>query len=169
MKIRTVSICYEEFQADENLMEQDDLLLNNAKKALDTAYAPYSEFRVGAAVLLDNGELISGSNQENAAYPSGLCAERVALFHAKSKYPDSVVEAVAITASSENFNINNPITPCGACRQVIAEVESRQNKEIRIIMKGQNGPTHIVNGISNLLPLVFKEENLKRAKSKKSK
>lgn len=167
MKVRNISIQYEEYLEGENLREPDNVLISNAKDALASAYAPYSEFRVGAAVLLDNGELILGSNQENAAYPSGLCAERVALFHAKSKYPDAVVEAVAITASSENFNINNPITPCGACRQVIAEVESRQDKEIRIIMKGQTGPTQIVNGISNLLPLVFKEEKLKRAKSKK--
>lgn len=167
MKVRNISIQYEEYLEGENLREPDNILISNAKDALSSAYAPYSEFRVGAAVLLDNGELILGSNQENAAYPSGLCAERVALFHAKSKYPDAVVEAVAITASSENFNINNPITPCGACRQVIAEVESRQDKEIRIIMKGQTGPTQIVNGISNLLPLVFKEEKLKRAKSKK--
>jgi cytidine deaminase len=139
----------------------------NAEKALSSAYAPYSEFRVGATVLLDNGEMINGSNQENAAYPSGLCAERVALFHAKSKYPDSVIEAIAITAKSDHFDINHPVAPCGACRQVIAEVESRQNKEIRIIMKGAKGATHVVNGIRNLLPLMFKEENLKRSKSKK--
>lgn len=167
MKVRNIQIHFEEYQNNENLEGSDHILLSNAESALNSAYAPYSEFRVGAAVLLDNGELISGSNQENAAYPSGLCAERVALFHAKSKYPDSVIKAIAITAKSDHFDISHPVAPCGACRQVIAEVESRQNKEIRIIMRGNGGTTHIVNGISNLLPLMFKEENLKRSKSKK--
>jgi len=127
MKIRNIQIQYEEYQTDENLRESDRVLIKKAEKALCSAYAPYSEFKVGASVLLNNGKLISGSNQENAAYPSGLCAERVALFHAKSKYPDSVIDAIAITANSDNFDINHPVTPCGACRQVIAEVESRQN------------------------------------------
>jgi len=167
MKIRNIQIQYEEYQTDENLRESDRVLIKKAEKALCNAYAPYSEFKVGASVLLNNGKLISGSNQENAAYPSGLCAERVALFHAKSKYPDSVIDAIAITANSDNFDINHPVTPCGACRQVIAEVESRQNREIRIIMKGQRGEIYVVNGISNLLPLMFKEENLKRSKTKK--
>jgi cytidine deaminase len=167
MKVRNISIRFEEYENAEHLDLNDKLLLENAEKALGTAYAPYSEFRVGASVLLDNGEIISGSNQENAAYPSGLCAERVALFHAKSRYPDVVIKAIAVTARSDHFVIDHPVSPCGACRQVIAETESRQNKEIRIIMKGNTGITHVVNGISNLLPLMFKEENLKRSKSKK--
>jgi len=167
MKIRNIQIQFEEYPNDDHLDKADRSLLDNAENALKSAYAPYSEFRVGASVLLDNGELISGSNQENAAYPSGLCAERVALFHAKSKYPDSVIKAIAITAKSDHFDIDHPVAPCGACRQVIAEAESRQNKEIRIIMKGNSGITHVVKGISNLLPLMFKEENLKRSKSKK--
>jgi len=167
MKIRNIRIQFEEYQEREHLNGNDRLLLEHAEEALEKAYAPYSEFRVGASVLLDNGELILGSNQENAAYPSGLCAERVALFHAKSKYPDSVIKAIAITAKSDHFEINHPVAPCGACRQVIAEAESRQNNEIRIIMKGNSGATHVVNGINNLLPLMFKEENLKRSKSKK--
>jgi len=168
MKVRSIEIEFEEYQSRSHLPEPDKTLMVDAEKALSSAYAPYSEFRVGASVLLDNGEVISGSNQENAAYPSGLCAERVALFHAKSKYPDSKIKAIAITAKSDHFDINYPVAPCGACRQVIAEVESRQqNEEIRIIMKGNSGATHVVNGIRNLLPLMFKEENLKRSKSKK--
>ena len=103
-------------------------MLQHAQEAIEGSYAPYSEFRVGAAVLLENGEVIKGSNQENAAYPSGLCAERVAIFHAKSKYPDLKVKSIAITAASDNFITKSPITPCGACRQVIAETESRQNE-----------------------------------------
>lgn len=167
MKVRNINIRFEEYHSEDKLIASDKSLLNKAEKALLSAYAPYSEFRVGASVQLDNDEIIDGCNQENAAYPSGLCAERVALFHAKSKYPNAVIDAIAITARSENFIINQPVTPCGACRQVIAEVENRQNKEIRIIMRGQQGPTFVVNGISNLLPLTFKEENLKRSKSKK--
>lgn len=166
MEVRNITIQYQEYQAEESLAKPEQVLLKNAENALGSAYAPYSEFKVGAAVLLDNKEVVCGSNQENAAYPSGLCAERVTLFHAKSKYPDAIIEAIAITASTGNFEINHPITPCGACRQVIAEVESRQNKEIRIIMKGKTGPTYVVDGIRNLLPLMFKEENLKRSKLK---
>lgn len=167
MKVRNITIRLEEYEAEEKLQKADAHLLEIAKKSMQNAYAPYSEFKVGAAVLLDNGEIIIGNNQENAAYPSGLCAERVALFHAKSVYPDAEVEAIAITAKSENFIISHPITPCGGCRQVIAEVEGRQKKAIKILMKGQEGATHIVEGIDNLLPLVFKEEKLKRSNHKK--
>ena len=166
MKVRNINIRLEEYEAEEKLQEPDALLLEKANAFLQNAYAPYSEFKVGAAVLLDSGKVVSGSNQENAAYPSGLCAERVAFFHAKSRYPDSIIKSIAITAQSENFSVDYPITPCGACRQVIAEVESRQNQSIRIIMRGQTGATHIIDGISNLLPFVFKEENLKRSKHK---
>jgi cytidine deaminase len=117
---------------------------------------------VGAAVLLEDGTVVKGSNQENASYPLGLCAERVAIFHANSVYPDLKIVAVAITAKAQNFVTKTPITPCGACRQVMAEVENRQNNPIRIIMSGQEGVTQIVNGIENLLPLSFKEEQLKK-------
>jgi cytidine deaminase len=164
MKIRNITIRLEEYETEDKLNESEKLLLEKANASLQNAYAPYSEFKVGAAVLLDNGEIVLGNNQENAAYPSGLCAERVALFQAKSVYPDTEIKAVAITAYSEHFHINHPITPCGGCRQVIAEVEGRQNKSIRIIMKGQTGAVHVVDGIQNLLPLMFKEEKLKRSK-----
>lgn len=164
MKVRNITIRFEEYDTEDKLNDADKLLLEKANASLQNAYAPYSEFKVGAAVLLDNGEIVLGNNQENAAYPSGLCAERVALFHAKSIYPEAEVKSVAITALSDNFQINHPVTPCGGCRQVIAEVEGRQNNPIRIIMKGQAGAVHIVDGISNLLPFMFKEENLKRSK-----
>jgi len=105
---------------------------------------------------------LKGGNQENASYPLGLCAERVVIFHANSAYPDLKILAVAITAKAQNFVTNIPITPCGACRQVMAETESRQNHPIRIIMSGQKGVTQIVDGIENLLPLSFKEDKLKK-------
>jgi cytidine deaminase len=166
MKIRNINIQIEEYDSAESLKQPEAQLLEHAQEAIAGSYAPYSEFRVGAAVLLENGEVIKGSNQENAAYPSGLCAERVAIFHAKSKYPDIKVKSIAITATSDNFITKSPITPCGACRQVIAETESRQNEKIRIIMKGQEGIVQAVNGIENLLPFMFKEEQLKKSKRK---
>ncbi|MCB2207780.1 MAG: cytidine deaminase [Bacteroidetes bacterium] len=166
MKIRNINIQIEEYDHTDSLKKAEAQLLGLAQEAIKGSYAPYSEFHVGAAVLLENGEIVKGSNQENAAYPSGLCAERVAIFHAKSKYPSLKVKSIAITAASENFITRSPITPCGACRQVIAETENRQNEKIRIIMKGQEGIVQAVNGIENLLPLVFKEEQLKKSKRK---
>ncbi len=164
MKIREINIQIEEYNDASLLNESERALLKHAQDAIKGSYAPYSEFHVGAAILLENGEIIKGSNQENAAYPSGLCAERVAIFHAKSKYPELKVKAIAITASSDNFITKSPITPCGACRQVIAETESRQHEKVRIIMKGQEGIVQVVNGIENLLPLMFKEDQLKKSK-----
>ena len=166
MKIREINIQIEEYSDASLLKDSEKTLLNQALIAIDGSYAPYSEFHVGAAVLLENGEIIMGSNQENAAYPSGLCAERVAIFHANSKYPKLKVKAIAITASSDNFITKSPITPCGACRQVIAETESRQHEKVRIVMKGQEGLVQVVNGIENLLPLMFKEDQLKKSKQK---
>ena len=166
MKIRNINIQIEEYETEKSLEKQESVLLAMAQQAIKGSYAPYSEFRVGVAILLENGEVLKGSNQENAAYPSGLCAERVAIFHAKSIYPDIKVKSIAITAASDNFITKAPVTPCGACRQVIAETESRQNDKVRIIMKGQEGIVQAVNGIENLLPLMFKEEQLKKSRRK---
>jgi len=166
MNIRKIHIRIEEYEETGQLKKEDQSLILKAREALKGSYAPYSEFHVGAAVLLENGEIILGSNQENAAYPSGLCAERVAIFHAKSKYPDVKVKAIAITSAADHFVTTTPVTPCGACRQVIAETENRQNEKIRIIMKGQEGIVQAVEGIENLLPLVFQEEKLKKASHK---
>ena len=166
MDIRKINIRIEEYKDAASLSEEDRSLLQQAKEALNGSYAPYSEFHVGAAVLLENGVVVQGSNQENAAYPSGLCAERVAIFHAKSKYPDVKVKMIAITSAADNFVTTSPVTPCGACRQVIAETENRQNEKIRIVMKGQEGIVQAVNGIENLLPLMFQEEKLKKPKHK---
>ncbi len=164
MEVKKEYIVYQEYKEGEILIPADSKLLKSAFEALPGSYAPYSEFHVGAAVLLGNGKIIKGSNQENAAYPSGLCAERVALFYANAEYPNIPVVALAITGKADHFVTNSPITPCGSCRQVIAEIEKKQRSEIKVIMKGEKGVTQIVEGIKYLLPLVFHEEKLKKSK-----
>lgn len=141
------------------LSPDDQHLIKMAIDASSNAYAPYSKFSVGAAVLLDNGEIITGSNQENAAYPSGLCAERVALFYANAKYPNSEVNTIAICAKNSSGFIKYPIPPCGACRQVITETAERFKNEIRIILYGSE-EIYMLNDATKLLPLHFKNENL---------
>ena len=111
---------------------------------------------------MKNGNIFTGNNQENVAYPSGLCAERVALFYAQSQNPEVPVEAIAISARSSDFALNEPVTPCGSCRQVIAEYENLYNTPVRIIMGGHNGKVRVVNGIENLLPMLFYLEELKK-------
>lgn len=164
MEIKEIIISYEEYGEGEKLLPSDSNLMDEAAKALKGSYAAYSSFHVGAALLLENGDVIRGSNQENAAYPSGLCAERVALFYANSEHPDKTVVSLAITGKADYFKSNGPVAPCGACRQVIAETEKRQNRKIRIIMKGEDGVAKIVDGIENLLPMMFHEEKLKKSK-----
>ena len=166
MKIKTIKIEIEEFERLSEMNKEDKMLIENAAEATKNSYAPYSQFHVGAAVLLENGEIITAGNQENAAYPSGLCAERVALFYAKSKYPDVAVKSIAITAKAENFSIEGPLPPCGSCRQVIAETEKRQNKPINILMTGETGPILKVKGIETLLPFTFYEEKLKKKETR---
>ncbi len=168
MKSKKIHISIDEYGVGESLPEADEKLVTEAEKALTGSYAPYSKFHVGAAVLLEDGQIVKGSNQENAAYPSGLCAERVALFHANATYPDKKIKSIAITAKAEYFEMNNPVAPCGGCRQVIAETEMRQNEAIRIIMKGEKGDAYVVEGINNLLPLLFHEEKLKDSIKTKS-
>ena len=164
MMEKEIIIKYEEFEDGEKLDKNDSLLVEKAEDAIVGSYAPYSEFHVGAALMLENGDVIMGSNQENAAYPSGLCAERVALFYAKSQYPNEIITSIAIAAKADNFINNEIITPCGSCRQVMAETEKRQKSKIRIIMKGNMAGTRIVNGVENLLPMMFHEVNLKKNK-----
>ncbi|HSP40639.1 MAG TPA: cytidine deaminase [Gillisia sp.] len=130
-------------------------LLDKASDARDCAYAPYSKFKVGAAVLLDNNEIITGSNQENASYPSGLCAERTAMFYAGSKYPDAKFIRIALTAKSMNHRVVTPIPPCGSCRQAIAEYEVKQDSPIEIYFMGETGKVIKSNSLKELLPLVF--------------
>jgi cytidine deaminase len=126
-----------------------------AVKARADAYAPYSNFKVGAAVLLLNGETVIGNNQENASYPSGLCAERVAIFQAGARYPGVPVNAIAISASSGNFDLKSPAAPCGNCRQAIHEYEQHYNSPVKILMMGVSGEVFMCDSIADLLPLAF--------------
>ncbi|MDN3666067.1 cytidine deaminase [Algibacter miyuki] len=135
-------------------------LMDKAAEARDKAYAPYSKFHVGAALLLDNGEIISGSNQENASYPSGLCAERTAIYYAGSQYPDAQIVRMAITAGSKLKTTFEPIPPCGACRQAIAEYEIKQELPIEIYFMGETGKVAKSNSLANLLPLGFDKSSL---------
>lgn len=145
----------------DSLIKEEQDLVNMAINSLNAAYAPYSGFLVGASVLLENGEVISGNNQENVAYPSGLCAERVAIFYAGSKYPDLKVKTIAISAISKKFEIEDVVSPCGACRQAIAEYEVKQEENIRILLHHPNNSILIVNSVSDLLPFMFKSKGLK--------
>ncbi|WP_281235429.1 cytidine deaminase [Flavobacterium gelatinilyticum] len=135
-------------------------LMNEAVEIRKKAYAPYSQFRVGAALLLDNGKIILGSNQENAAYPSGLCAERVAVFHAGSIYPDAKILKMAITAASDTNQTKAPIPPCGSCRQSIAEYEIKQDTPIEIYFMGEIGEVYKSASLKNLLPFMFDKKFL---------
>jgi cytidine deaminase len=130
-------------------------LMNSAVDVRTRAYAPYSKFNVGAALLLDNDEVIVGSNQENASYPSGLCAERTAVYYAGAKYPDAKILKIAITAASQKQITDKPIPPCGACRQAIAEYEIKQDQPIEIYFMGAEGKVVKSESLANLLPLIF--------------
>jgi cytidine deaminase len=161
MKKKSVSITYFESDNIRDLKPEDRDLLEKARDAANNAYAPYSGFHVGAAVKLENGKIIPGNNQENAAYPSGLCAERVALFTASAQYPGVPVTDIAITARSADFLIDYPVTPCGACRQVMSEYEYHHSKPIRIILSGESGKVYIYENIDSLLPFRFDSSQLK--------
>ncbi len=159
MRELTLPIIYSEYSSDDILPDQDSQLIRKARKAAQNGYAPYSGYQVGAAVLLTNGIIIQGNNQENAAYPSGLCAERVALFYAASQFPGIAVEAIAVTI--HNNNSGNPAKPCGACRQVLAEYEDLSGQPIRIILDSAE-KIIVLPGIDSLLPLRFKKDDLQK-------
>ena len=150
-----------EYENQDELISDDIRLIIEAKASMNDAYAPYSHFHVGAAVMLDNGIIVRGNNQENASYPIGLCAERVAIFAAGANYPGVTISAIAVSASSEHFHIDKPIAPCGACRQAIAEYEHRFKKNIRVIMTGEIGKVITTDSISSLLPFQFTGDDLK--------
>ncbi|MCC8188073.1 MAG: cytidine deaminase [Bacteroides sp.] len=153
MKDLTITTVIKVYQYDE-LSEADQTLVAAAMGATARSYAPYSRFSVGAAALLANGTLITGTNQENAAYPSGLCAERTALFYANSQYPDQAITTLAVAARTESDFIDMPIPPCGACRQVILETEKRYKQPIRILLYGKD-EIYEMKSIGDLLPLSF--------------
>lgn len=139
----------------------EQMLLERATYAMSRAYAPYSGFHVGAALLLENGEVVLGNNQENMAYPSGLCAERVAFYYAGANHPGVKIRAIALTAGSNEFPSDHPVAPCGACRQVMLEYENNQQSPIVMIMRGVTGKVFRMVGVTQLLPLSFNEEGLK--------
>jgi len=160
MKHIQQTIAYQEYGPSEELPVADQELLKAARNATHSSYAPYSHYHVGAAVRLANGKIITGSNQENIAFPAGLCAERVAVFAAASAYPDVAIESIAISATADSFQVTEPVTPCGMCRQAIIEYEMKFNTKIRVILSGETGKTLIVDGMETLLPLTFKEKGL---------
>jgi cytidine deaminase len=150
------------FESLNQLSIDDQLLINKAKHAAEQAYAPYSNFQVGAAVLLSNGEIITGNNQENVAYPSGLCAERTAVFYASSQFPDQAVVKIAIAATSKLSKIDQPVYPCGSCRQALVEYEMKFKQPIKVYMTGESGEVHVCESIASLLPSYFEANFLKK-------
>jgi cytidine deaminase len=156
----SIATTFSVYDSAESLPEDVKLLMQRAVAVRKTAYAPYSNFRVGAALLLNNGEVVIGSNQENAAYPSGLCAERVAIFQAGAVYPGVKVLKLAISAASDHKVVDTPIPPCGACRQSLAEYEMKQDVPLEIYFMGETGKVLKSDSLKNLLPLIFDKDSL---------
>lgn len=155
MKEISITTTFKVFDSILELSEKAQSLMSQAVAIRKKAYAPYSKFKVGAAILLDNGKVVLGSNQENAAFPSGLCAERVAIFQAGALYPEATIIKIAISAASDTNSTNSPIPPCGGCRQSISEYEIKQETPIAIYFMGEIGPIYKSESLKNLLPLVF--------------
>jgi cytidine deaminase len=143
------------FDSLNELLKEDKNLMNEAIKAKQNAYAPYSKFSVGAALLLEDGTLIKGNNQENAAYPSGMCAERVAIWNASSQYPNKKVIKLAISASASSHIVKEPVAPCGACRQTLSEYEMKQKEPIAVFFMGEEGKVIKTSSVIDLLPIAF--------------
>ncbi len=143
------------YDDQDKLAASERRLLEKAIEARKNAYAPYSHFQVGAAVLMENGEVVIGNNQENASYPSGLCAERVAVFQAGALYPGVAILAIAISAASKNHVLDTPAGPCGNCRQAILEYEIKQRSPISLLLQGEKGAIYKCNSLKDILPLAF--------------
>lgn len=159
MENKIFNISFRLAQMDD-LSEGDRALVEAAKAATDTSYVPYSTFHVGAAVRLANGEMVAGSNQENAAFPSGICAERCTMWYANATYPEVPVETIAVAARLENGTFTaSPISPCGACRQVLLETEDRYKRDVRVLLYGTGG-IYILDKVKDLLPFHFVDENM---------
>jgi cytidine deaminase len=156
---KTITVSYTEYGHTDELDIADRSLIEYAREAASNAYAPYSKFRVGAAIRLENGTIVKGTNVENAAFPSGMCAERSAVAALVTCYPDERPVAIAIAALTDDGVTDEPVTPCGNCRQVIAEEETRSGNRIKIILSGRNR-TIIVESIKSLLPLQFSKSNI---------
>ena len=160
MKKRTVVCELEEYDTSSKLSANEADLLSSAITARKNSYAPYSKFNVGAAVLLEGGEVVLGNNQENACYPSGLCAERVALYAAAANYPGKKILGIAISAGSKLHKVDRPVGPCGNCRQSIMEYEVKQQTPIFLIMQGDEGVILKSNSLQNIMPISFDDSFL---------
>ena len=160
MQKKNIAVSFDEYATVNELSSADYALCKEAEKALLSSHSPYSEFKVGAAVLLKSGKIVRGSNQENVAYPSGLCAERVALFYVGAQYPDDPIHSIAITAYTDKFVIKHPVSPCGACLQVLGDFEQRQKSPIRVLLYCIGKNVQIAEGVHNFLPFQFIEEQL---------
>ena len=158
--VKNISFSYQEFESPAELATEDQELIAAAKEAAKHAYAPYSRFMVGAAVRLESGIIVCGSNVENAAFPSGICAERSAISGSVSNYPDDKPSTIAIAAMTDEGVTAECVSPCGNCRQVIAEEEMRTGKQIRIILSGRDR-IRVIESVSQLLPLQFCKNNLR--------
>lgn len=159
MKQQAYTFSYEIYSGVEELTKADADLLLKAREVTENAYAPYSNFKVSAVALLNNGNILTGTNQENASYPVTICAERVLLSAISSVYRNEPINTLAVSYSSKNSN--KPISPCGMCRQMLAEYEERTNQSIRIILSGMKGEVYIINSVTDLLPLTFSGTALK--------
>lgn len=162
MKREKIEFTYLSYSDIRELNELDEWLLSEAREITKQAYAPYSNFNVGAVAKLTNGEVVAGTNQENASFPAGLCAERVLLASASTLYPDTVIEAMAISYTNNNGSSNQPVTPCGICRQTLQEYEDRLKHPIRLILGGMEGKVFVFEKASLLLPLAFTSADIKK-------
>lgn len=160
MKKNKFEFTYEVFEDISELNEKDSWLLTEARNVTKDAYAPYSNFQVGAVAILANGEVVAGTNQENASYPVGICAERVLLGTVATMHPNVPIENMAISYSSDGMKSDHPISPCGMCRQALLEYETRLHKPIRLILSGQEGKVFVIKTASMLLPFAFTKEEL---------
>lgn len=161
MKENKFEFAYKVYDNIAELPEDQQWLLNEAREVTANAYAPYSNFQVGAVARMANGEIVAGSNQENASFPVGLCAERVLLASVSSLFPKVPIETVAISYRSDHQKSDHPISPCGICRQSLQEFESRVNHPVQLILGGMEGPVYVIDSASRLLPLAFTSEELR--------
>ena len=160
MKENKYEFTYEVYSDSSELNERDAWLLNEAREVTSQAYAPYSKFFVGAVAMMANGEIVAGTNQENASYPVGICAERVLLGSVATLQPNIPIESIAISYNSDEVKSDHPISPCGMCRQALLEYESRTSRPIRLILSGQEGRVYVIKSAGMLLPFAFTSEEL---------
>jgi cytidine deaminase len=161
MKESKFEFNYKVYDSIDELPEDQQWLLNEAREVTEQAYAPYSHFQVGAVARLANGEIVAGTNQENASFPVGLCAERVLLASISSLFPKVPIETVAISYKGEGHASDHPISPCGICRQSLQEFESRVSHPVQLVLGGLTGPVYVIDSASRLLPLAFTSEELR--------